>query len=58
VIAVCDSKAAESCPHFPGLLTETIDWNVEDPESFSGTQEERLARMRQVREIIKEKVLF
>jgi arsenate reductase len=57
VVTVCDSKAAERCPHFPGLLTETINWNVDDPQSFSGTPEEKLEKMRQVRDIIKEKVL-
>jgi len=57
VVKVCDSKAAERCPHFPGLLTETINWNVDDPQSFSGTPEEKLEKMRQVRDIIKEKAL-
>jgi len=57
VVTVCDKKAAERCPHFPGLLTEIINWSVDDPELFSGTPEEKLEKMRQVRDIIKKKVL-
>ena len=57
VVTVCDEKAAEHCPHFPGLLTEIINWSIEDPESFSGTPEEKLKKMRRVRDIIDEQVL-
>jgi len=57
VITVCDAKAAERCPLFPGLLTEIINWSIDDPELFSGTLEEKLERMRRVRDTVKEKVL-
>lgn len=56
VIAVCDAQAAERCPSFPGLLTKTLVWNIEDPTSFRGTHEEKLEKMRQIRENIKAKV--
>lgn len=58
VIAVCDAQAAERCPSFPGILTKTIVWNIEDPSSFQGTYEERLEKMRQIRDLIKAKVEF
>jgi len=57
VITVCDAKAAERCPHFPGLLTKIINWSIDDPEKFSGTQEEKLEKTRRLRDIIKDKVL-
>ncbi|MCX7974540.1 MAG: arsenate reductase ArsC [Candidatus Aminicenantes bacterium] len=56
VIAVCDAQAAEKCPNFPGLLTQTIFWNIEDPASFIGTYEEKLNKMRQIRDLLKTKV--
>ena len=56
VIAVCDARAAQRCPNFPGLLTKTINWDIEDPAASKGTREEKLEEMRRVREVIKEKV--
>ena len=56
VIAVCDARAAQRCPNFPGLLTKTINWNIEDPAASKGTREEKLEEMRRVRNIIKQKV--
>jgi arsenate reductase len=57
VIAVCDQEAAQKCPIFPGLRTERIVWNFEDPAAFAGTYEERLAKMRTLRDGIKNKVI-
>ncbi len=54
VITVC--AEAETCPLFPGLRTETLHWHFEDPGSFTGTDEEKLAKTRRVRDAIKEKV--
>jgi arsenate reductase len=55
VIAVCDAEAAQRCPTFPGI-TRTLVWSFPDPASFLGSQEERLAKTRQVRDAIKAKV--
>lgn len=56
VVTVCDQEAAERCPLFPGL-TERLHWSFADPSSFTGTQEERLARTRTVRDAIKAQIL-
>ncbi len=52
VLTVCDN-ARESCPIFPGK-TVTIHHNFEDPAAFQGSQEERLAVFRRVRDEIRE----
>jgi arsenate reductase len=52
VIAVCDGANAERCPIFPGL-TKRLGWSFEDPASFTGTHEEKLAKTRLVRDSIK-----
>jgi arsenate reductase (thioredoxin) len=56
VITVCDQSAAEKCPIFLGV-SEKISWNFEDPAGFIGTENERLARTRIIRDKIKESVL-
>jgi arsenate reductase len=55
VIAVCDAEAAQRCPTFPGI-TKTLEWSFPDPASLTGTWEERLARTREIRDAIREKV--
>lgn len=52
VIAVCDAASAERCPIFPGI-TKRLNWSFEDPASFNGTDEEKLAKIRVVRDGIK-----
>jgi arsenate reductase len=55
VITVCDETSAERCPIFPGV-TQRLHWSFPDPSSFPGTHEERLARTREVRDMIKQRV--
>jgi arsenate reductase len=55
VITVCDKKAQEQCPVFPGLV-KIIHWPFEDPSQFTGTQEEKLQQTIQVRDQIKQAV--
>ena len=52
VITVCDAANSERCPIFPGV-SHTLHWSFEDPSSFGGTEEEKLARTRMVREEIR-----
>ena len=54
VVPVCD-EAAERCPIFPGFAT-IVRWSFENPASFTGSYEERLAKTRSVRDQIKKKV--
>ena len=48
VITVCDN-ARESCPFFPAK-TKRIHWSIEDPAAVQGSEEERLAAFRRVRD--------
>jgi arsenate reductase len=54
VITVCDS-ARESCPVFPAS-TERLHWSFDDPAAVSGTDEERLAVFRRVRDEIRSRL--
>jgi arsenate reductase (thioredoxin) len=53
VITVCDAASAETCPLFPGLPVKQLHWSFDDPSTFTGTYEERLAQTRRVRDAIK-----
>jgi arsenate reductase (thioredoxin) len=55
VIAVCDGASAERCPIFPGL-TKRLGWSFEDPASFTGTHDEKLAKTRLIRDSIKREI--
>jgi arsenate reductase len=48
VLTVCDA-ARESCPMFPGKAV-TIHKNFDDPAALQGSEEERLALFRRVRD--------
>jgi arsenate reductase len=55
VISVCDEAAAQRCPVFPGV-TKRLHWSFEDPSSFVGSYEEKMAKTRIVREKIKTRI--
>lgn len=55
VITVCDQKAAERCPIFPGF-TQRIHWSFADPSAFEGSWDERVAQTRLVRDAIREHI--
>jgi arsenate reductase len=55
VISVCDEASAERCPIFPGVTTR-LNWSFDDPSTFTGTEQERLAKTVRVRDQIREKV--
>lgn len=50
VVTVCD-EAAEECPYFPGAHRQ-VHWGFPDPSAASGTDGERLAVFRAVRDAI------
>ena len=56
VVTVCDKEAAERCPIFPGTV-KRIAWSFPDPSKFTGTDEEIFAKVRLIRDEIKEKVI-
>jgi arsenate reductase len=54
VITVCDD-ANEACPFFPGAR-EQLHWSFEDPSRAEGSEEDRLAVFRSVRDRIRKRV--
>lgn len=56
IVTVCDESNGERCPIFPGV-SERLHWSFEDPSAFTGTNEEKLAKTRVVRDLIKSKIL-
>jgi arsenate reductase len=54
VITVCDD-ANEACPFFPGAKSR-LHWSFEDPSRAEGSEEERLAVFRSVRDRIRDRV--
>ena len=54
LISVCD-RAEISCPIFPGMGIR-LHWSIEDPAEFVGTEKEKLAQFRAVRDQIDLKV--
>lgn len=54
VVTVCD-RAKESCPIFPGAK-KMLHWSFDDPSAAKGTDEERLAEFRRIRDQIAERL--
>lgn len=50
VVTVCDD-AAETCPFFPNARRQE-HWGFPDPSSVQGSEEERLAAFRHIRDLI------
>ena len=55
VIGVCDEEHGQKCPLFPGV-TQRIYWSFPDPSTFSGSHEEQLDRVVEVRDAIRERI--
>lgn len=56
VVKVCDEMNGQRCPIFPRTL-KYLSWNLEDPASFQGDEEEVLEKIREVRDKIKALVM-
>ena len=55
LITVCDN-AEKNCPTaWPGVIKKT-HWSFEDPAAFEGSEEEKLAKFREIRDQIEQKV--
>ncbi|HSK88848.1 MAG TPA: arsenate reductase ArsC [Anaerolineales bacterium] len=55
LITVCDD-AEQNCPTvWPGVTTR-LHWSFEDPAKFEGTEEEKLAKFREVRDLIEKRI--
>ena len=55
VITVCDESQTEKCPLFPGI-TARLHWSFEDPSRFTDSQEERIEKVRKLRDQIRDRV--
>ena len=55
VITVCDPEAAERCPIFPGV-TKRLHWGFPDPSQAQGSDAEKLAQTRAVRDAIRRQI--
>jgi arsenate reductase len=57
VISVCD-RAEKICPTaFPSISRQRLFWPFEDPVAFEGTDEEKLAKFREIRDQIDRRIL-
>lgn len=55
VIKVCDAAAGQQCPIFSSAMT-TFIWSFPDPAGFTGTDEEIMGQVRQLRDQIKARI--
>jgi arsenate reductase len=55
VVTVCNEASAERCPVFPGI-TNRFTWSFPDPAAVTGTTEEKLEKVRKIRDEIKSAV--
>jgi arsenate reductase len=55
IVKVCDVGHGQKCPIFP-LTLKVFDWDLPDPSEFQGSEEEKLDRIRKLRDEIKERV--
>jgi arsenate reductase len=55
VVTVCDESNAERCPIFPGP-TQRLHWSFPDPSQTTGSKEEKLQKVRVIRDEIRAKI--
>lgn len=52
IVKVCDKASAQRCPIFP-MTRVVLEWGLDDPADFTGTEEEILEKVRTLRDKIK-----
>ena len=52
VITVCERAKEKECPIFPGVPMR-LYWDLENPEYFTGTEEQKLEKVKALRDKIK-----
>jgi arsenate reductase len=55
VITVCSSASEAKCPVFAGI-TKRWNWPFPDPAAVEGTEAEKLQKVREIRNMIKDKL--
>lgn len=55
VITVCDEASAERCPIFPNTK-ERLHWSFPDPARATGGEPEKLEKVKEIRDAIKQKI--
>ena len=55
VITVCDESIENECPVFPGIARR-LHWPFPDPKKVSGTDAEKLRKVRSIRDDIKRQI--
>lgn len=54
VVTVCDN-AKRSCPVFPSTY-KTLQWSLEDPAAAQGSDDEKLAEFRRIRDQLESRI--
>jgi arsenate reductase len=55
IVTVCSEAEAEGCPYFPGGA-QRLHWPFPDPSTLTGSDEEKLAGVREIRDQIRRRV--
>jgi arsenate reductase len=55
LITVCDD-ADKNCPTIWPGVSQRMHWSYEDPAAFAGTDEEKLAKFREIRDLIEQRI--
>jgi arsenate reductase len=55
VVTVCDESSSEKCPVFPGPARR-LHWSFPDPSTIAGTTEEKMAKVREIRDQIRARI--
>ena len=55
VITVCDESLENDCPIFPGI-TRRLHWPFHDPQKVMGTKDEKVKKIRLIRDDIKRRI--